>query len=129
MTELLEKADFVSLHIPLNKQTQGFFGKKQFKQMKSSAYFINMARGGVVVESELIEALQSGDIRGAGLDVFMQEEPLAFDNPLFHMPQVIATPHIGGGAIEANCRVSKIVAVGMWDVLCGREPQYPVYSK
>ncbi|MEM2001314.1 MAG: NAD(P)-dependent oxidoreductase [Candidatus Methanomethylicaceae archaeon] len=97
LDELLERSDFVSLHVPHTKETEKMIDRRRIRKMKSTAFLINTARGGVVDELALVEALQSGQIAGAGLDVFA-EEPLPADHPLTKMDNVILTPHIGGGS-------------------------------
>jgi phosphoglycerate dehydrogenase-like enzyme len=91
----LPEADFVVLTIPLTADTRGLFGAQAFASMKPSAYFINIGRGGTVDEPALIQALQNGQIAGAGLDVFASE-PLPSDSPLWNMPNVIITSHYSG---------------------------------
>ena len=91
---LLKKSDFVVLVVPLTPETHHLMGEKQFKTMKNSAILINCARGAVVDEKALIEALEKGEIHGAGLDVF-EPEPVLPDNPLLQMEQVVVLPHIG----------------------------------
>lgn len=91
---LLEKSDFVVLIVPLTAETHHLMGEKEFEKMKSSAILINCARGAVVDEKALIRALEKREIGGAGLDVF-EQEPVAPDNPLLQMEQVVALPHIG----------------------------------
>lgn len=93
LEEMLAIADFVVLALPLIEETKGFFGLKQFEAMKRSAYLINIARGGVIKENDLIQALEQGLIKGAGLDVF-EEEPLPETSPLWDMTNVIITPHM-----------------------------------
>lgn len=95
LDELLEQSDIISLHVRLSEATKNMIGKAQFEKMKPNAIFINTARAGLVEEHALIWALESGRIRGAGLDVF-HEEPPAQDYPLLQMDNVTATPHIGG---------------------------------
>ena len=92
---LLSRSDFLSVHCPLNDETKGMFNKDVFSQMKEGTVFLNTARGGLVVETDLIEALKSGHLSGAGLDVFEQEPPDT-SNPLFKLDNVVCTPHIGG---------------------------------
>ena len=94
---LLESSDFVSLHVPHTKETNRMLGKAEFQIMKPSAYLINTARGGVVDKDALVWALKSGEITGAGLDVFANE-PLPFDHPLARLDNVVLSPHIGGGS-------------------------------
>lgn len=90
---LLEESDFVVLTIPLTDATRGSFNKETFKKMKKTAYLIDLSRGGIVVEKDLIEALRTGEIAGAGLDVF-EKEPLPQDDPLWEMENVIVVPHM-----------------------------------
>ncbi|MCH2123258.1 MAG: phosphoglycerate dehydrogenase [Pirellulaceae bacterium] len=93
--ELVTRADFLSVHCPLTEETKGLFDAKVFAQMKPSAIFINTARGPLVVEADLCEALQSKQIAAAGIDVFEQEPPDQ-DNPLFEQENVILCPHLAG---------------------------------
>jgi len=95
--ELLAAADFISLHVPHTPATDRLMGKNEFKVMKPTAFVINAARGGEIDEDALVWALRSGEIAGAGLDVFV-EEPVPYDHPLLEMDNVVLTPHIGGGA-------------------------------
>ncbi len=90
--ELARRADYVSSHLPLTAETRGMLDARFFAQMKRSAYFINTSRGAVVVERDLIAALQEGRIAGAGLDVF-EDEPIEPDHPFCHMENVVLTPH------------------------------------
>ncbi len=94
LNQLLEEADFVSLHVPYTDESHHMFGLEQFKAMKDSAYFLNTGRGGLVDESALYTALTEGYIRGAATDV-MEEEPPSKDNPLFELDNIIITPHTG----------------------------------
>ncbi|RLQ90179.1 D-glycerate dehydrogenase [Planomicrobium sp. Y74] len=98
---LLERSDFVLLILPLTPSTRHLIGKEQLKRMKPNAILINCARGAVVDESALIEALQQGEIRGAGLDVF-EQEPVDRENPLLRMENVVALPHIGSATEETR---------------------------
>jgi D-3-phosphoglycerate dehydrogenase len=92
---LLARSDYVSVHCPSNAETRGLFNARRFGQMKRGAVFINTARGELVVEADLLAALQSGQVGAAGLDVFEQEPPSA-DNPLFKLAGVVVSPHIAG---------------------------------
>lgn len=94
-TQLLVRSDFVSIHSPLTAETQGLFNRQAFSQMKRGAILLNTARGKIVVETDLLEALRSGHLRGAGLDVF-EEEPPSPDNPLFQLSNVVVSPHLAG---------------------------------
>lgn len=93
LNDLLAASDFVVAALPLTDQTNGIFTLEQFETMKRTAYFINIARGSIVREADLVTALQTGLIKGAGLDVF-DHEPLSHDSPLWDMPNVIITPHL-----------------------------------
>ena len=95
LNDLLPRGDFVIVTVPETPQTQGLFGINQFQRMKSSAFFINIGRGATVILDELVEALQQGQLAGAGLDVF-QTEPLPTDHPLWETPGVLITPHVAG---------------------------------
>lgn len=95
LDEVLEKSDFVITLVPLTDETKGMIGEKQFRRMKETAWFINVARGPVVDEKALIKALEEGRIAGAGLDVF-EKEPLPEDSPIWDLENVILTPHVAG---------------------------------
>jgi D-3-phosphoglycerate dehydrogenase / 2-oxoglutarate reductase len=92
LAEVLGKADFISVHAPLGKETYHMISEREFKQMKPTAYFVNTARGSIVDEAALVKALREKWIAGAGLDVF-EKEPTPPDNPLLKMTNVIAIPH------------------------------------
>jgi phosphoglycerate dehydrogenase-like enzyme len=95
MGAVLPRADFVIVTVPETPETTGMFGREQFRLMKPSAFFINIGRGATVILDDLVAALQGGEIRGAGMDVF-QLEPLPQDHPLWTAPGVIITPHVAG---------------------------------
>jgi phosphoglycerate dehydrogenase-like enzyme len=101
---VLPQCDYVVVTLPLTKETYHLFHKEQFEQMKPSSFFINIGRGEIVVEDDLIEALKSGTIAGAGLDVFATE-PLPEDSPFWEMDNVIVTPHTSGSTGHYNQRV------------------------
>ena len=115
LDELLARADFLSLHTPLTDKTRGIINAEAMAKMKKGARIINCARGGLVVEKDLLEALKSGHIAGAALDVF-EEEP-ARDNPLFALENVICTPHLGASTTEAQENVAVQIAEQMADYL------------
>ena len=100
LTEILRSSDYVSLHVPLNDSTRHMIGADELAQMKESAFLINTSRGPVVDETALYEALTSGGIAGAGLDVFEQEPPEP-DNPLFDLDNVTLTAHLAGPTFES----------------------------
>ena len=123
--EVLKKADFISLHLPAMPETFHSIGKAEFAMMKPTAYFINCARGSVVDEAALIEALQTGEIAGAGIDVY-EVEPPAGDNPLLYMSNVVCSPHLAGATKDANDRMGLHAAQGVHEVLSGQKPTWPV---
>ena len=100
MERLLETSDFISLHLPLNNETQGMLGKPELSRIKAGAILINTARGGLLNETALIEALRSGQLKGAGLDVFA-EEPLGDNHPLLSFENVVLSPHVAYNTPEA----------------------------
>jgi len=122
---LLKESDYVTLHAPLTKETYHLIGEKEFSMMKKTAYLINTARGGLVDEFALVQALREGRIAGAGLDVF-EREPPERDNPLFALPNVVVTPHMAGWTEEAIYREQKVAAMEIKRVLEGKRPRYPV---
>jgi len=107
--DLLEQSDVLSVHSVLSEETQGLFNKSVFTKMKQSAIFINTSRGGVHNEEDLIEALQTGVIWGAGLDV-TNPEPMLSNNPLLNMPNAAVLPHIGSATEEARTGMARIAA-------------------
>jgi D-3-phosphoglycerate dehydrogenase len=109
LDELLPKADFISVHSPLTPETKNLIGAAQFAKMKKCARIINAARGGIVDEKALLDALQTGRIAGAGLDVF-EIEPLPADSPFRSLPNVVMTPHLGASTEEAQERVAVEIA-------------------
>lgn len=106
---LLKQSDFITLHCPLTADTLHLINRKSLKLMKSSAFIINTARGAIINETDLIEALQAGEIAGAALDV-QDPEPPEPTNPLFDMKNVILTPHIGWRRFESRQRLIKLMA-------------------
>ncbi|GBF72691.1 bifunctional glyoxylate/hydroxypyruvate reductase B [Paenibacillus sp. 598K] len=118
LDELLAEADFVVLMTPLTPQTQGYIGKEAFARMKSSAFFINASRGQTVDEAALVEALQTGQIAGAGLDVF-EQEPIPPDHPLLQMEQVVLVPHIGSATAETRFEMAMLAARNLVHALRG----------
>ncbi|MEW9677561.1 D-glycerate dehydrogenase [Lentibacillus sp. L22] len=118
---LLGEADFVCLITPLTNETKGLMGEKEFQMMKPSAMFINGSRGKTVDEPALIRALQNGDIAAAGLDVFATE-PVAIDNPLLALKNVVTTPHIGSSTHETELKMSELAAYNLEAGLNGKTP-------
>jgi D-3-phosphoglycerate dehydrogenase len=114
---LLAESDFVTLHVPLTPHTRGFIGRAQIARMKPGAFLVNCARGGLVDERALYEALVGGHLAGAALDVFAEEPP--GDNPLLGLENVVATPHLGASTREAQVTVAALVADYVARVLAG----------
>jgi len=125
LLEMAGMADFVVSTIVLNDQTRGLFDKRLFHAMKPSAYFVNVSRGPVVNETDLLESLRSGAIAGAGLDVFTQE-PLPQDHPFLTMENVIATPHVAGATRENYDGIGRVVVENLSRLKDGRELLYRV---
>ena len=122
--ELLRTSDFVSLHLPDSEKTRGLLGTRELDLMKPTAYVINCARGGLVDEAALAQALREGCLAGAALDVFAHEPPR--DSPLLGCDNVVLTPHVAGSTAEAQRDTAIEVAQQVLDVLAGRMPRYPV---
>jgi phosphoglycerate dehydrogenase-like enzyme len=112
LPRLLAEADYIVLCVPLTGDTRGLIGERELRMMKPTAFLINIARGAVIVEPALIEALRSGWIAGAALDVF-EQEPLPADSPLWDLENVILTPHISGGTERYNRRATDIFAANL----------------
>ena len=124
LNDLLERADFVSVHVPLVDSNRDLIGANQLALMKPTARLVNTARGGIVDESALCDALRSGRLAAAAADVFATEPP--GDNPLLKLPNFIATPHIGASTVEAQVSVAFDVAEEVAAVLAGDLPRYAV---
>lgn len=123
LDDLLARADFVTLHTPETPETTGMMGAAQFKKMKKSAFLINAARGAIVKQDELVEALKAGEIAGAGLDVYASE-PLEASDPLLAMDNVICTPHYAGFTNGAVVKTGIDVAESILAVSRGEKPRY-----
>lgn len=123
--ELLRQSDCISVHTALTEETKSMFGYDEFQKMKSSAIFINTARGGVHHEQELIRALQEGIIYGAGLDV-TDPEPMHPDNPLLDMDNAVVFPHIGSSTVETRNEMARCAAENIIAGLRGERLPYPV---
>ena len=122
--ELLERADVVSIHVPLTRATLGMISAEQLARMKPGAILLNVARGGVIDEAAVAEALGTGQIAGAGIDVFEHEPPTG--SPLLDAPNTLLTPHLGASTAEAQVAVAEEVADQVLDVLAGRSARYAV---
>ncbi len=119
--ELLAVSDFISIHVPLSQETKHMFSTSEFKKMKPAAILINTARGPVVDEAALVEALKEGRIRGAGLDVF-EEEPSVHPGLVELKENVVLTPHIGSASIETRLRMATMASLNMVQALKGSRP-------
>jgi D-3-phosphoglycerate dehydrogenase / 2-oxoglutarate reductase len=122
--ELFAWSDFISLHLPLNVQTRDFIGPMAFSQMKDGVRIVCAARGGIIDESALLEALNHGKVAGAALDVF-EKEPPGLTETVSH-PRVIATPHIGAQTAEAQSRASEDIANEVLSALRGESLRWKV---
>lgn len=122
LDELLKKSDFVLLFAPLTEETKNMITKRELGLMKETAILLNVARGGIVNEDDLYEALKNGDIWGAGLDVF-ETEPVPVDHPLLTLPNVTAIPHIGSASIKTRMAMMKMNQMAIADVLTGKRPK------
>ena len=121
---LLARADVLTVHVPLTRATRGLIGKDAIAKLKPGSIVLNVARGGIVDEAAVAEALASGHLGGAGIDVFEQEPPA--DSPLLDAPNTLLTPHLGASTEEAQILVSEEVAAQVLDVLAGRSARYAV---
>ena len=115
---ILREADYVSLHVPLTDATRGLIDRAKLRTMKKTAYIINAARGGVIVEDDLYDALMAGEIAGAAIDSFQDEPPTG--SRLLTTPKVIALPHIGAATDEATFRTMTYSLNNIWNVLEGK---------
>ncbi len=116
LEEIFKRSDFITVHVPLTNETRGMINRKTFAKMKKGVRIINCARGGIVDEKDLAEALKEGKVAGAALDVFVDEPPPP-DHPLLKMEQVVTTPHLGASTDEAQLNVAIAVAEQMVDFL------------
>jgi D-3-phosphoglycerate dehydrogenase len=124
----LPRADFVTIHCPKTSETVGMFNAARLARMKSTAYLVNTARGGIIDETALHKALTAGVIRGAGLDVF-DREPIAPDHPLPSLLNVVTAPHMAGVTKESFDRMAIAVANNLLDVLDGKPNPDHVVNK
>ncbi|MBA3889412.1 MAG: phosphoglycerate dehydrogenase [Gemmatimonadaceae bacterium] len=116
LDELLAEADVVTVHTPLTEETTGLLGRRELSRMTPGAYVANLARGGIVDDSALAQALESGHLRGAALDVFAVE-PLPADHPIRRAPHVLLTPHLGASTVEGQRNVAVDACIGVRDAL------------
>jgi len=125
LDDVLREADIVSVHVPLTPQTRHLIGREQFRMMKKTAVFVNAARGPIVDQEALVEALRTRTIYAAGLDVF-EQEPIAPDDPLLALDNVVVAPHIASASIPTRTRMATLAAENIAAVLQGRRPPTPV---
>ena len=125
LKQLVRKADIVSVHCPLTKETNHLLGEEELSNMKPNAYLVNTARGGIIDETALINALERGSIAGVALDTFAQE-PLSTDSPLLKLDNVIVTPHIAGNAQESFIRMGVTAVKLAFQILEGKEGEISV---
>ncbi|OLO28666.1 hydroxyacid dehydrogenase [Alkalihalophilus pseudofirmus] len=123
LSEVMETSDIISLHIPLTNDTKKLITYDLLSSMKPTAYFINTARGGVVDENGLCRILKEKKIAGAGIDVYTQEPPSP-DHPLYHLDNVLLTPHVGGISEEAAEKSSVLVAENLLATINGERPKH-----
>src|SRR6266568_1425037 len=124
---LFRDADFVSVHAALTPETKGLVGREELALMKRTAVLVNCARGEIVQEGALAEALRSGTIAGAALDVFEKEPPAG--SPLLAAPHVVFSPHLGASTEEAQARAGAIIADQVLKALAGKRPEFCVNPK
>jgi glyoxylate reductase len=125
LDELLRESDFVVVTVPLTPETRGMFGAREFALMRETAVFVNVARGPIVREAELAEALRAGRPRAAGIDVF-EREPIGADHPLLALPNCVAVPHIGSASVATRTRMATLAAENLVAALTGGRPPTPV---
>ena len=125
LEELLRRSDIISLHVPHNAETYHMLSSAEFEMMKDGVYIVNSARGKIIDQEVLVDALKSGKVAGAALDVF-EVEPLPQGDPLASMDNVILAPHLGASSQEAMWRMATQVADGVFKVLNGERPDHPV---
>lgn len=122
--ELIKSSDFITIHAPLTNDTANMFNAAVFKEMKDTAIIVNTARGGIIDEDDLYEALKDGHIRGAGLDATLKEPP--YGSRLLELDNCIITPHAGAATLEAGSKMSYLSAQNVIDVLSAGECRYQV---
>ncbi len=124
LDELLAKSDFITVHVPLTDKTRGLIGEDALRKVKSSVRFLNVARGGIIDEKALFDAIEGGRVAGAAIDVFTKEP--ATDNILLGSDKIVVTPHLGASTFEAQTGVARDVAEQVVDILEGRSAKYAV---
>lgn len=125
LADLLGEADVVVVTVPLSAETRGMLGAREFALMKPTSVFVNVARGPIVNEAELVAALRAGRPWAAGIDVF-EREPIGPDHPLLALPNVVAVPHIGSASVATRTRMATLAAENLVAALTGRPVPTPV---
>lgn len=123
--EVYKNADYISLHVPLSEKNKYMISMEQFDMMKPSAVLINVSRGGLIKEDDLVNAIKDKKIKGAALDVF-EKEPLPIDSELLKFPGILVSPHCGANTRVALDRMELFAAMDIWRVLNGERPEFPV---
>jgi D-3-phosphoglycerate dehydrogenase len=124
--QLLKESDYLTLHLPLNDQSRHLINRNTLARMKPTAFLVNTARGGLVHEGDLLDALRAGQLAGAALDVFEQEPPGL--SPLFELPKVLATPHTAGQDLRSRADMALAAARAIVDLSQGRWPEEKVVN-
>ena len=127
LDDLVRESELISLHIPVTPETRKIIDARRIQSMRDGAYIVNTARGKVIDEEAMIEALRSGRVKGAALDVF-EDEPLSTDSPLCAMDNVILTPHLSASNVEGMIRMAVQVAEGVLKTINGGTPDNPVVN-
>ncbi|MGI5174170.1 hydroxyacid dehydrogenase [Treponema sp. OMZ 840] len=125
LEDVYKEADIITLHVPLTPETNNLINKNSIKLMKDGVIIVNCARGGIVNEHDLAEALKNGKVKSAGLDVFSKEPPET-DNPLLNLENIVLTPHNAALTDEAAEAMAMSCAVAVDDVFNGRTPKFPI---
>ena len=118
LDDVIKESDFITVHMPLTPDTKGMIGMAQMKQMKKGVRLVNCARGGIIAEEDLAEAVKQGIVAGAAIDVYTSE-PVGLDHPLVGVPGIVLTPHLGASTVEAQIGVSLDVSKGILAALKG----------
>lgn len=121
LEEVFSEADFVTIHVPLTKETYHMIGQRELSMMKETSYLVNTSRGPVINEEALYTALKEGVIRGAAMDVF-EKEPIDPDSPLLGLENAVLTPHIASASVETRTKMAIVAANNLVSVLRGEEP-------
>lgn len=125
LEELLGRSDIITVHVPLLPETKGMIGRKELAKVKRGARFLNVARGGVIDEQALVEAIEEGRVAGAAIDVFEQEPP-PHDHPFLIHDKIVVTPHLGASTLEAQVNVAVDVAEQILAFMDGQKPRFAV---